>query len=130
MCMTFILFGCAKEIKSITDFSDFSDMKQDGTDKIEVTFDNSSGTPFNFTVEEKEDIDVIMDIIFSSSFKNVGKEPYDGGHTRIVIVQGENEYGMHVVSNKEGKNHYAFSTDELQNKIIKLAREAGAYENV
>ena len=60
------LVGCAKEINTITDFSKFADMTKDGTDKIEVTFDNNTGTPFYFTIEEKEDIDEIMDIIFSA----------------------------------------------------------------
>jgi hypothetical protein len=48
MCMMFTLFGCgAEEIKSINDFSRFSDIIQE-TDKIDITFDNNTGTPFNF----------------------------------------------------------------------------------
>ncbi len=129
LCITFGLLGCAKEIKSITDFSQFSDMTRDETDRIEVTFDNGSGSPFYFTVDDKSDIDEIMDIIFSSSFENIGKETNDGCHTTIVIVQGENEYNMHVAVNRDGKYCYAFSTDDLQNAINKLAENAGAYEN-
>lgn len=126
----FGLLGCAKEIKSITDFSQFVGMTRDGMDKIEVTFDNGSGSPFYFTVDDKSDMDEIMDIIFSSSFENIGKEVNDGGHTTVVIVQGENEYNMHVGVNKDGKYCYAFSTDDLQNAINKLAKNAGAYENI
>ena len=70
----FGLVGCSldnyeyKEINTITDFSKFADMTRDGTVKIDVTFDNYSGYPFYFTIEYQEDIDEIMDIIFSSSF--------------------------------------------------------------
>ena len=57
LVFTFILFvclvGCAKEVNSITDFSKFADMTQDGTNKIEVTFDNYSGYPFYFTIEKR-----------------------------------------------------------------------------
>ncbi len=118
-----------KEIHSITDFSKFSDMTRE-TDKIEVTFDNYSGYPFYFTIEEQEDIDEIMNIIFSSSFEKQGKEMNDGSHTSIQIIQGEKEYGMHISRNKEGEYYYSFSTTELYDKITELAEEAGAFESV
>lgn len=129
MCMMITLLGCAKNIKNITDFSKFSNMTQE-TDKIEVTYDNGSETPFCFAIENKSDIDEIMNIIFSSSFKNVGKGTNDGGHTTITIIQGDDEYKMHVNSNKEGNNYYSFSSNDLQDKITELAREAGAFDDV
>lgn len=131
LLMSFVCFvSCTeevdKEINTITDFSIFSSLTR-ATDRIEVTFDNHSGAPFYFTIEDKEDIDEIMDIIFSSSFQKRGKEMNDGDHTSIKIIQGENEYRMSVVNNKDGQYYYSFSTTELQDKIIELAREAGAY---
>ena len=137
LVFTFILFvclvgsvGCAKEVNSITDFSKFADMTQDGTDKIEVTFDNYSGYPFYFTIEKREDIDEIMHIIFSSSFTKMEKELNGGDHTSMRIIQGEKEYSLHVFMNKEGRYYYAFSTTDLQMKLQELARAAGAFEEV
>lgn len=127
-CLAFSLFGCSKEIKSITDFSEYADMTRE-TDKIEVTFDNNSGSPFYFTIEKQEDIRQIMSIVFSSTFKNMGKEPFDGNHTYISIIQGEHKYDLHLLMNKEGKYYYSFATDDLQNKINELARNADAYNN-
>ena len=124
------LVGCSKEVNTITDFSKFSDMTQDGTDKIEVTFDNYSGYPFYFTIDAQEDIDEIMDIIFSSSFTKMEKEVNGGDHTSMKIIQGEKEYQLHTFMNKEGQYYYSFSTTDLQTKIQELAREAGAFENV
>lgn len=124
------LFGCTKKINTITDFSKFYDMTQYGTDKIEVTFDNYSGSPFYFTVEQQEDIDEIMDIIFSSSFTKMGKEMNGGDHTSMKIIQGEKEYKLHAFMNKEGQYYYSFSTTDLLTKIQELAREVGAYENI
>ena len=63
--------GCTKEVNTVTDFSKFEGMTKDGTDKIEVTFDNYSGYPFYFTIEDKDDIDEIMEIIFSASFNRM-----------------------------------------------------------
>ena len=122
--------GCAKEINTITDFSKFAGMTKNGTDKIEVTFDNNTGTPFYFTIEDKEDIDEIMDIIFSASFEKMKQEVNGGSHTSIKIIQGENAYSMGVMRNYEGKTGYACSSTELQNKIIDLARKAGAFEGI
>ena len=127
-CLAFSLFGCGKEIKSITDFSEYADMTRE-TDKIEVTFDNNSGSPFYFTIEKQEDIGQIMSIVFSSTFKNMAKEPFDGNHTYISIIQGEHKYDLHLLMNKDGKYYYSFATDDLQNKINELARNAGAYNN-
>ena len=70
MVMAFGLFGCSPsdnedknndvEIENITDFSKFSTMEQI-TDRIEVTFDNNSGVPFYFAIENEADIDEIME---------------------------------------------------------------------
>lgn len=125
-CFAFSLFGCSKEIKSITDFSEYANMTWE-TDKIEVMLDNNSGSPFYFTIERQEDIRQIMSIVFSSTFKNMGKEPFDGNHTYISIIQGEHKYDLHLLMNKEGNYYYSFATDDLQNKINELARNAGAY---
>lgn len=129
--MLFTLFGCVadKKIQSITDFSKFSNMTRQ-TDKILVEFDNYTGDPFYFTIEDQEEIDEIMEIIFSSSFKKMEKEANGGDHTSITIVQGEEEYHMHTFMNKEGTCYYSFSTTDLQLKINELAREAGAFDNV
>lgn len=124
------LIGCATKINTITDFSKLAGMTKNGTDKIEVTFDNNTGTPFYFTVEDKDDIDEIMDIIFSASFEKMRQEVNGGSHTSIKIIQGENMYSMGVMRIYEGKNGYTFVSTKLQDKIIELAREAGAFEGV
>ena len=124
------LVGCSKEVNTITDFSKFSDMTQDGTDKIEVTFDNYSGYPFYFTIEDQDDIDDIMNIIFTSSFSKMGKDVNGGDHTSMKIIQGEKEYQLHSFMNKEGQYYYSFSNTDLLTKIQELAREAGAFEDV
>ena len=124
------LVGCTKKVSTITDFSEFSDMTKEGTDKIEVTFDNNSGAPFYFIIEDKEDIDEIMDIIFSASFEKMREEVNGGSHTSIKILQGKKMYSMGVVRNYEGKTGYTFTSTVLQDKIIELAREAGAFDNV
>ena len=118
-----------KKVGTITDFTKFYDMTRE-TDKIEVTFDNNSGTPFYFTIEDKEDIDEIMNIIFTDTFENMGEEVNDGGHSSIKIIQGQRTYEMSLSANKEGKYYYAFSTADLYDKIIELAQEAGAFDNI
>ena len=132
LILTFVLLAClvscAKEIDTITDFSKFADMTKDGTDKIEVTFDNYSGYPFYFTIEDKGNIDEIMEIIFSASFNRMDKEVNGGDHTSMKIIQGERVYNMHAFMNKEGRYYYSFTTTELTLKIQELAKEAGAFD--
>ena len=118
-----------EKVGIITDFTKFYDMTRE-TDKIEVPFDNNSGEPFYFTIEDKEDIDEIMDIIFSASFEKMREEVNGGSHTSIKILQGENVYSMGVMRNYEGKTGYTFTSTVLQDKIIELAREAGAFDSI
>ena len=127
---TILNLNAAKEkVGTVTDFSKFSNMTRE-TSKIEVTFDNNTGAPFYFTIEDQEDIDEIMNIIFNDTFENMGEEVNDGNHSSIRIIQGERTYDMSLSANKEGKYYYSFSTTDLYDKIIELAREAGAFEGV
>ena len=127
LVMTLSLVGCAKEINTVTDFTEFSDMTRE-TDRIEVTFDNYSGYPFYFTIEDREDIDEIMDIVFSASFNRMDEEVNGGDHTSMKIIQGDRVYNMHAFMNKEGRYYYSFTTTELLTKLQELGREAGAYD--
>lgn len=139
VAIAFGLFGCAldgeysksndTDIENIVDFSNYSTMEQHA-DRIEVTFDNNTGVPFYFTIEDEEDIDDIMEIIFTSSFKKNGKETNDGSHTSIKIIQGEKAYVLHTSSNKNGDYYYSFSTTELLDKVAELAQEAGACKTI
>ncbi|MBQ3015434.1 MAG: hypothetical protein IJD79_01490 [Clostridia bacterium] len=127
---TILNLDAAKEkVGTVTDFSKFSNMTRE-TSKIEVTFDNNTGAPFYFTIEDQENIYEIMNIIFTDTFENMGEEVNDGNHSSIKIIQGERIYDMSLSANKEGKYYYSFSTTDLYDKIIELAREAGAFEGV
>ena len=129
MCLIFSLSACEKnkQIDCINDFSEYASMTREA-DRIEVTFDNNTGTPFYFTIEDKDDIDEIMEIIFSASFNKMEKEVNGGDHTSMKIIQGENEYNLHAFMNKEGRYYYSFTTTELLSKIQELAKEAGAFD--
>ena len=125
--MSFVCFGCSKEIIRITDLSEYSTMTKE-TDRIDVTFDNNTGVPFYFSITNEEEIKQIMHIIFTGILKKQSKEINDGNHTSIKIIQGEKTYSMHVTNIKSGKYYYYFEYSELQHKIGEFAREAGAYD--
>lgn len=97
-------------------------------DSIEVEFDNHTGKPFKFTVEDKNEIAEIMNIILNEELNNVGKGlPPVGDNTWITIHQGEKSYRLSVRYNIEKDIYYGFSF-ELQSKIIELATARGAYD--
>jgi len=122
------LCSCTKEINNINDFSKFSTMTKE-TDKIDVTFDNHSGSPFYFTIDNQKEINEIMDIIFSLTFIKKNGEVNPGSNSSIKIIQDENSYSMKTTRIYESNNiYYVFSTDDLDLKINKLAIEAGAFD--
>ncbi|MBQ7913856.1 MAG: hypothetical protein IJ308_09025, partial [Clostridia bacterium] len=110
------------EVKTITDIERYADMKQEA-DKIEVEFDNNTGVPVLFTIEDQNEIQEIMQLIFDAELVDRGKEMYDGDNTNIAIIQGDKEYRMSVRMNKENDRYYAFATDDLQVKIRTLASQ-------
>ena len=116
------------DIEKLTDISRYSTMTPEGTEEIEVEFDNNTGTLFYFTIEDEETICEIMDIVINAGVDAKDGDPWDGDNTYINIVQGNNEYRLSVRANKEKDTFYYFDEPDLQNKIIELAREAGAYE--
>lgn len=124
------LIGCSNNISSITDVEWFSGMQKQ-TDKIDVFFDNGTQKGFNFSITNKEDIETIMDIIFSDALLDLGKQPQPpGSNTSITIYQGENAYSLSVLFVTVNGNLYTFSTRDLSNKIYDLSVAQGAFDNV
>lgn len=129
ICLSlFAVAGCSDGISIIyiTDIKDFSDI-QSNTDKIEIDFDNHTGKPFKFTIDDKVTINQIMDIVLHDKLTNIGKEFPPGDNTFMTVYQGENAYRLSVRVNGANGNYYAFSSD-LQSKIIDLAIAQGAYD--
>lgn len=124
----FATVGCSntKSVVHITDMERFYDM-QETADSIDVEFDNHTGKPFKFTVEDENVIAEIMNIILTDELNNLGKEFPPGDNTFITIHQGEKSYSLSVRINSEKDIYYAFSFD-LQSKIIDLATARGAYD--
>lgn len=116
------------DIEKLTDISRYSTMTPEGTEEIEVEFDNNTGALFYFTIEDEETICEIMDIVINAGVEAKEGDLWDGDNTYINIVQGNNEYRLSVRANKEKDTFYYFKEPDLQNKITELAREAGAYE--
>lgn len=128
-CM-FALVGCSNPVKHITDMERFADM-QESADSIEVEFDNYTGKPYMFTIEDENDIAEIMNIVLTEELNNIGKGDIPpGDNTFIIIHQGEKSYSLSVRINSEKGTYYAFATDKLQSKIIALATAWGAFESV
>lgn len=129
-----ILFGiCAvtagcSSIERITDIDFYADMQRQ-TDKIDVDFDNGTQEGFKFTLTDENDIEEIMDIIFSDTLNDLGKEPQPpGGNTYITVYQGEKAYSLSVHFITVNGRLYTFSTRRLSDKILELATARGAFD--
>ncbi|MCH5196387.1 MAG: hypothetical protein J1F28_06720 [Oscillospiraceae bacterium] len=124
-----LLSGCSKKISSITDIERYSDM-QKNADKIDVKFDNYSGEPFRFTITNEDDLEEIMEILFSETLSYLGEEFPVGDNTFITIYQGEKSYSLSVRFISENEKYYGFSPAKLQPKIKAIATALGAFDNV
>lgn len=116
--------GCSQAASKIDDFSAYSNMLK-SADRIEVKFDNYTGSPYFFTIENKDDIEEIMELIFSD-LDCVGKEFPVGDNTFMTICQGEQSYSFSDRFISEKGKYYMFSAD-LHQKIYKAAEKNGAF---
>ncbi len=126
-CLSLAACG-GDDIAKLTDIPRYSAITPEGTDRIEVEFDNNTGTPFYFTIDEEETVCEIMDIVINATITAKRGDLAAGDNTFIKIVQGNNEYRLSVRANKENDTFYYFDASDLQDKIYDLARQAGAYE--
>ncbi len=122
-----ITYTCTKPVKYITEMDRFCNMRQTA-DSIDIEFDNHTGKPFEFTIEDESDINQIMGIIFTVELHDLKHDYLMGDNTYITINQGGKSYSLSVRINSQDGHNYAFSTDELQSKIIDLAIKNGAYD--
>lgn len=127
----FLFAGCSNtsnDVITITDIEYYSDMQMEA-DRIEVKFDNSTGNYFKFTIDNKNDITDIMNIVLNDKLNNLGNEaiaPTD--NTSFTVYQGEKAYSIALNGVMANGNHYAFSSIDLQSKITDLAIAQGAYD--
>lgn len=128
-CLSVLGFvGCKAPTITITDIGRFSEM-QKTANKIDVCFDNYTEDYFKFTITDEADLAEIMDILFSETLSDQGKQLAPHGlNTFIVIYQGTNAYSVDVHQIYHNQRLYTFSTSRLADKINDLATELGAWE--
>ena len=128
----FTFVGCKKKkviINTVTDIVRYADM-QPGGDKIYVNFDTGEQYGFKFVIEDKDDIDEIVELILTTPLTYAGDLPVPpGNNTTFMLYQGTRTYNFsfHGVKAND-KDRYVFSTDDLQNKITAVAEAKGAFD--
>lgn len=128
LCIALLaMTGCSA--KYITDIAGYEDM-QTGGDKIEVKFGNGTQYGFTFTIEDKADIDEIVNLVLTTELKNSSNRPVaPGDNTHFTVYQGENTYRIALSGVWAGDERYSFTSDELREKINAVATERGAFDN-
>jgi len=130
--IVFAFAGCSKtteNVETITDIEFYADM-QAGGDKIVVDYENGTREGFIFTIEDKADIDEIVNLVLTSRLTNVGNEPVaPGDNTHFTVYQGEKAYGIALSGVRSNNDRYIFSEIEaLGQKISAIAIEKGAHD--
>ena len=129
----FVFAGCsdtANSINAIKDIELYSDM-QAGGDKIDVDFDNGKKYGYRFSIEDKSDINEIVNLVLTAKLTNVGNDtPAPMGNTSLTIRQGANSYGISLNGITIDNNCYVLSTNgKLREIITAIATEKGAYDS-
>lgn len=128
LCFSLLAFVGCDDSLTITDLEAYSDM-QSQTDRIEVSFDNSTGKPFKFNITDEANIREIMKMLLREKLNDVGADSVPpGDNTYITVHQGEKSYSLSVRINQSNGTYYAFATNNLQTKIIEIATARGAYD--
>ena len=126
--LLFAFAGCSDKVLFITDLEHYSDMQRQ-TDKIDVHFDNGTQEGFYFSITEKNEIEEVMEIIFSISVSNrIDPNFAAPDNTSITIYQGEKSYSLGVRFVDDNNSRYYFCTGgNLAEKLHNLATARGAF---
>lgn len=131
LCLTvFPVAGCtpAESVQTITDIAAYSDM-QSGGDKIVVDFENGTRYGFQFSIEDKAEIDEIVSLVLTTSLMDASDAPVaPGNNTNFTIYQGIRTYGIAFSGVTLDDNRYVFSTNDIEDKITAIAKEKGAFD--
>lgn len=122
-----LLSSCSPKTKSLSDFSDFSNLRAEDILKIQVDWDINENAPVEFDIEDKKDIKFIVDILFDkSTFVFQDKEKVNGGHSNIALIDKENnESRVHLTEMYDGKNRYTYKDTTLYDYIYNLGVDLG-----
>lgn len=120
------LVGCSRRVSKITDVKSFSDMHRQA-DKIDVQINIGLKEVFNFSITEKNEIEEVMQVLFSATLSNkidplfaaTDYFPY------ITIYQGEKTYSLCARYIEENGQPYYFLSSNLVDKLIELATARG-----
>ncbi len=125
----FAMVGCSNKVEHITDITGYENM-QPGGDKIEVNFENGKQYGFIFTIEDKTDIDEIVNMVLNTRLTNLGKNSPDvpGDNTHFTVYQCDNVYKIALSGVRSKDYRYAFSNDDLREKIRDVAVAKGAFD--
>ena len=124
-----LLVGCddlsityGREYK-ITEFSAFSDMTVDGTDKIEIYYAENNAD-ITFTIKDADTIDDLMDCVcnITARKKKPNVEIDIAFFGEMKIYQGDKIYSLNFHNIIENGVEYLTNTNDLQDKVRSLAK--------
>ena len=124
-----LLVGCddtsityGREYK-LTEFSAFSGMTADGTDKIEIYYAENNAD-VTFTIKDADTLDDLMDCVYNITARkkkpNVDIDIAFFGEMKIY--QGDKTYSLNFHNIIENGVEYLTDTNELQDKVRVLAK--------
>ncbi len=112
-----ILSSCKKSINYITDIPEYKKLTKE-VDKIEVQYDTNDGYTFDFTIDDQDELNEIMDLILNTKLEK--STIMDGGHTVLYIYKDSKVYRVSVSSVGYKDLVYAFETSGLYYKIEEI----------
>ncbi len=117
LCIVGVWYLNKQNVGYIKDISKYEGLTQE-VDKIEVRYDNDTGSYVGFIIDDKNELNEIMSIILNTKLEK--SEPWNGNNTVLIIYKGLKTYSMNVVHVGTKNQWYEFETYELTDKITKI----------
>jgi len=131
MCIvSLILSACSnkRDFEYITDVIGYENIGMNA-DKIDVEFKNDSQEEFLFTIDDKLIVDEIVEIVLTTKLINRGNESIDfDKEIYIKIWTSEKAYRLNVCGIIFNKELYAFTTRDLENKVMSIIKEQNGFD--
>ena len=114
------MLSCKNQINYITDIDSYSNLTKN-CDSIRVSYDINESTPYIFTINDKNELDDIMELILSTKL-NSG-EVRDGNHTTLTIYYESFDVTINSSFVNYKNKVYYFENSNLYTKIQELSQK-------
>ena len=125
-----LLISCSSnKTMSLLDLKEYKSLDMDKIVSVNVEWDINENEPIKYSINNDENVQYIIDELSRKDEFKSKKEKYDGGHSRIYLVDDSNNKTLvHLSCVYDGDIPYYYTNQDLYNYIYNYGKNLGVLQ--